>query len=288
MMPTLTGPLGSYATPVPPVPVAEKASDKAIPAIEAGDKGSQAVSIWELSIDIDDLDVDKDEVRRKAALTASLNCIPSVLDMRVFLKSNPRTRLSQWSQMDKSASVLLNWILTSNRSYIVQDGLVPEASSKPPGATLASERKITGLGSEWMQFRFQQGCPDKEHRFASAVEAAKLARHDYKALFAWHGSMFANWHSIVRQGLDFKHVVNGRAQGNGVYLSPDMRVSLVYASMYMIRTPTIVSSLILSTLEIAEHNLVGSCKKLGTLCAVPNAGFEHLRTRQRHPEVCLH
>lgn len=206
--------------------------------------------------------------------------------MRAFLESNPRSRLSQWIQMDKSASVLLNWILTSNRSYIVQDGLVPGATSDLIGGTLASQRKISGLDSEWMQFRFQQGCPDKEHRFASAVEAVKLGRHDYRALFAWHGSPFGNWHSIVRQGLNFDQIANGRSQGNGVYLSPDMQVSLGYASQHFI--PSLVSSSVLPTSKIAEHNLGGSCKRLGTFCAFPDAGFKHLRARQRHPKVCLH
>ena len=48
-------------------------------------------------------------------------------------------------------------------------------------------------------------------------------------IFAWHGSSLHNWHSILREGLHFNEVVNGRAFGNGVYFSPHAQTSLIYS-----------------------------------------------------------
>lgn len=48
-------------------------------------------------------------------------------------------------------------------------------------------------------------------------------------IFAWHGSSLHNWHSILREGLHFNEVVNGRAYGNGVYFSTHAQTSLVYS-----------------------------------------------------------
>jgi ubiquitin-conjugating enzyme E2 Q len=49
-------------------------------------------------------------------------------------------------------------------------------------------------------------------------------------MFAWHGSRLANWHSIIRTGLDFLEPLNGRAYGHGVYHSQDLNTSLGYSS----------------------------------------------------------
>lgn len=72
----------------------------------------------------------------------------------------------------------------------------------------------------------------------------------YPTLFAWHGSRAHNWHSIIREGLHFNTVVNGRAYGksavinntlqldvtelaiigSGVYFSPNFATSFGYCS----------------------------------------------------------
>jgi len=51
-------------------------------------------------------------------------------------------------------------------------------------------------------------------------------------IFAWHGSSLSNWHSIVREGLHFNEVMNGRAFGNGVYFSPHAMTSLAYSGAF--------------------------------------------------------
>lgn len=51
-------------------------------------------------------------------------------------------------------------------------------------------------------------------------------------LFAFHGSGFHNWHSIIREGLHFRDTVNGRAFGHGVYHSLDIQTSLLYSGQH--------------------------------------------------------
>ena len=65
----------------------------------------------------------------------------------------------------------------------------------------------------------------------------------HPTIFAWHGSPLENWHGIVREGLHFKNVLNGRAFGNGVYHSLDANTSLVYSSSrYVVSQSTALPS----------------------------------------------
>ncbi|THU89259.1 hypothetical protein K435DRAFT_678364, partial [Dendrothele bispora CBS 962.96] len=87
----------------------------------------------------------------------------------------------------------------------------------------SEEESIKGADRLWHQFRFSVGAPDTEARFRDAVKQAQQEdpnTREYPSLFAWHGSSLRlrNWHSIIRHGLWFKHVVNGRAFGDGKYL----------------------------------------------------------------------
>ncbi|PNH36568.1 hypothetical protein BJF96_g261 [Verticillium dahliae] len=70
---------------------------------------------------------------------------------------------------------------------------------------------------------------NKEQRLIEAVRANSLTKAA-PTIFAWHGSSLGNWHSIIRQGLDFSRVVNGRAFGHGVYFSPHWETSSSYAA----------------------------------------------------------
>ena len=181
------------------------------------------------------------EQQRDVATVAVANSIPSVLDMRSYLLEKPGRRLEHWPRMDKSSRTLLNWIITSNRSYLVQDGPVP---TRPPGIVgpsipvhpLTEARKVTGLQDDWMQFRFQQGSPYKEHKFEQAVKTLQAMdpTRNPATLYAWHGSQLGRWHNIIRQGLDFTDVLNGRAQGNGVYFSSDFNVSVGYCRVSLV------------------------------------------------------
>ncbi|KAG5983058.1 hypothetical protein E4U55_000900 [Claviceps digitariae] len=197
---------------------------------------------------------DPDDLTRTAkrlGLQQLLDAMPSVLEMRKFLLDGPERKLGAWNKMNRSALSLTSWIVASNTSYIVQDSIVPVVSSNEENEDMQPVTQkdstipgmIQGLESSWMQFRFAQGSPDKESAFAKAVQtlcSTHPSKTAYPTLFAWHGSTLGNWHSIIRTGLDFSQISNGRAFGQGVYLSRDMKTSRIYMGKgHMIATPTV-------------------------------------------------
>ena len=153
-----------------------------------------------------------------------LDTIPSVLEMKWYLESGRHKTLQSWAdRLSPAALGILRWIMASNRSCIIQvDNL--------EGGARKSEERVSGM-PEYMQFRFAQGAPDKEQRFMTSMrsEMPKMSSPEYPTLFAWHGSSLHNWHSIVREGLHFNQIINGRAFGNGVYFSPHAQTSLGYS-----------------------------------------------------------
>ncbi|KAK7892502.1 hypothetical protein LTR67_007599 [Exophiala xenobiotica] len=167
--------------------------------------------------------------QQQHAIVTLLSALPSIGEMCKYLKSQGRGRdgnLRSWQRIPESSLNLLRWVVASNRSCILQ---VDQLEDDPYKNGTNAEDRVGGMEG-YMQFRFAQGAPDKEKRFNDAVQAGKAATGTkYPTLFAWHGSRLANWHSIVRQGLRFDEVVNGRAYGNGVYLSPHAATSLGYA-----------------------------------------------------------
>lgn len=56
---------------------------------------------------------------------------------------------------------------------------------------------------------------------------------DNKTLYLYHGSIYENWYSIMRNGIKIgsksKYFLNGAAHGNGVYLSNNINMSLGYS-----------------------------------------------------------
>ncbi|EGR45839.1 uncharacterized protein TRIREDRAFT_67286 [Trichoderma reesei QM6a] len=87
------------------------------------------------------------------------------------------------------------------------------------------------LPPQWMQFRFLQGTPERERIFTGEIATLSKSEEDtakFPTIFAWHGSTLHNWHSIIRTGLDFNKVINGRSFGDGVYMSNNFQVSLGY------------------------------------------------------------
>lgn len=193
--------------------------------------GWREVDVALFDKDVDDLDED----RKSQALSFLGNLIPPVLRMRDFLLQNKGKRLRMWDALEPSAHTLLNWIVASNRSYIVQDEAISDVvqptnnSSASTGSSFGP--KVQGLGLNWMQFRLIQGSPEKEARFRAAIarSASSHGAGQPPAFFAWHGSNVANWHSIIRSGLDYRDRLHGRTFGDGIYLSPDFTVSLGYS-----------------------------------------------------------
>lgn len=191
------------------------------------------VMIFQYTYDTDNLN----ESDRSVALSMILRGIPSVLDMRTYLLNNPTQRLVSWGRLDKNSLTLLQWIISSNRSLILQDDAVPnlvEPTKQPAESqdtVIPNPNRLQGLPPHWMQFRFLQGTPERERLFMKelkAVSQSKKKISQFPTIFAWHGSALQNWHSIIRTGLDFSTVQNGRSFGHGVYMSNDFSVSLAY------------------------------------------------------------
>ncbi|OAP59390.1 hypothetical protein AYL99_06688 [Fonsecaea erecta] len=172
-----------------------------------------------------------DQEQQGGAIMTLLDVLPPVIEMRRSLKSQGQSQepcLKACSrQIPEPALNLLRWIVASNRSCIMQvddigggDGDL--VCGKP-------EDRVGGMDS-WVQFRFAQGAPDKEKRFNRSVKQhAQATGTKYPTLFAWHGSRMGNWHSIVRQGLRYDEILNGRSYGHGIYMSPHAFVSLGYS-----------------------------------------------------------
>ncbi|KAI0025086.1 hypothetical protein F4780DRAFT_412148 [Xylariomycetidae sp. FL0641] len=174
---------------------------------------------------LDDLEVPDQAFLMKMLL----NSLPTVAEMRAYLLNNPTRQLSCWDRITPAAMGLLRWIVASNLSYIKQ---VDEASgSQDPvqgdGGVPAVNDRILGVKG-WTQFRFAQGSPEKEAQFNNELSNV---RSPVKTLVAWHGSPLRNWHSIIRQGLDYSQTANGRAYGHGVYFSREFETSAGYSDL---------------------------------------------------------
>ncbi|KAG8670168.1 hypothetical protein FPOAC2_09513 [Fusarium poae] len=183
----------------------------------------QNVVIYKHEQDIDGLKTQE----RNQALTVMSECIPPVHEMRQYLITRPGCQLSSWKRMDTSTLRLLNWIVASNRSFIVQDAPIPGLSQ--PEETYQVHNLVNGIEPGWVQFRFVQGSPEKEEVFLRELTSTTSNGKPWPTLFAWHGSALGNWHSIIRTGLDFAVVSNGRAFGNGVYFAKDFETSRSYS-----------------------------------------------------------
>ncbi|KAK4122686.1 hypothetical protein N657DRAFT_574909 [Parathielavia appendiculata] len=197
-----------------------------------------------------------DDTSKGIAMRHVLDTLPSILEIGDWLSSHPHSTLRSMERISPAAASLLRWIVSSNRSCIFQvdrSRLVTQPAQKgsetPAGGSKGQNTRCQGLSGVagkgrnreherilgmdgWIQFRFAQGSPDKELRFNRALQevAARKPIHKNPTIFAWHGSNIANWHSIVRTGLDFQDIRCGRAYGHGVYFSPHSSTSISYSS----------------------------------------------------------
>lgn len=143
--------------------------------------------------DFDDLD----DAGKAVSMVTILRSLPPISLLREYLIKNPHSRLRSYPGISPAAVTLLEWIVASNRSCILQ--VTPVEDSLAKDKTLLKSIKtrdkeaIPSLG-DVVQFRFAQGAPDKELRFHRALKEVKLRNSDYPTLFAWHGSALANWY----------------------------------------------------------------------------------------------
>ena len=176
-----------------------------------------------------------DDLKKADTIVMLLELLPPIKEMRSYLVQQSRfsePNLRVWKERISPAALgLLRWIIASNRSCIVQVDKCPgQDDTDVTVAKIKLDQRVSGISPNWVQFRFAQGSPDKEQRFLNALEAQQNNFDaKYPTLFAWHGSPLANWHSIIRSGLDFKETLHGRAFGHGVYHATDQRVSTNYS-----------------------------------------------------------
>ncbi|KAJ5772170.1 hypothetical protein N7520_002699 [Penicillium odoratum] len=157
--------------------------------------------------------------KKQIVVLCLLETLPSIDRMSQFLgSSDSGNSLSSWRERITPAALdMLRWIVASNRSCILQDDENPNHLV----------REMPGF----MQFRIVQGAPDKEQRFVQAVKSVSMITSPkHPTFFAWHGSPVCNWHSILREGLNFDKIANGRACGNGVYFSSRCSTSISYSN----------------------------------------------------------
>jgi ubiquitin-conjugating enzyme E2 Q len=169
----------------------------------------------------DDLSIEE----KNKVVTAMLKTLPSVNEMKQYLSGSSKQHptLQSWTErFIPAAFSIFRWIISSNRSCIVRVNSSLESDDSDEGL-------VVGMPG-YMQFRFVSGAPDKESRFVKAVKTtAHRSMSKIPTIFAWHGSSLSNWHSIVRDGLNYDKVTNGRAYGNGVYHALDATSSLGYS-----------------------------------------------------------
>ncbi|GKZ29934.1 hypothetical protein AbraIFM66950_007165 [Aspergillus brasiliensis] len=190
--------------------------------ISVGSQADQPVSLPDgLDVQIVPFRVDFDSLKgdqKQNAVMLLLDTLPDVFSMKDFIESSTPEHKPLASWHDKicpSALYVLRWILASNRSCIVYD--------EDP------EHQVTGMNN-YMQFRLAQGSPDKEARFVQ--ELNNSSSEEFPTIFAWHGSPVYNWHSILREGLNFAQRLNGRSFGDGVYMASELETSRTYSSYY--------------------------------------------------------
>ncbi|ORY55083.1 uncharacterized protein BCR38DRAFT_127127 [Pseudomassariella vexata] len=207
--------LPSQSSPGQLAPV-ERLDIESIPG--AADTGSMTANMVFYNQNLDDIS----DVRDKAfSMTILLSTVPPIATMRAHLMTDRSRQIERWKGLSPSAAKLLRWIIASNRSYIVQVGECPGPDAQSELNLSRQDEKISGVDG-WVQFRFAQGSPEKEMLFQ---EALKHVGTPQRTLVAWHGSPLYNWHSIIRQGLDFKYIHHGRAYGHGVYFAKDFNTS---------------------------------------------------------------
>ncbi|KAF8523448.1 hypothetical protein BU17DRAFT_43697 [Hysterangium stoloniferum] len=182
----------------------------------------QALSVGELPTGPDGM-VEFDALNlplMQAAIVEMLNRLPPIAQMKEHLECKiPGKASPQLRTMDDSipaaAWALLRWCVASSTAYLeeIED----------------SDELVYNISSNWRQFRFSVGAPDKEARFQAGLTAVSTRVANackFPVLYGFHGSALKNWHSIIRQGLLIKTVVNGRAYGDGIYFAKDGGISM--------------------------------------------------------------
>jgi len=118
---------------------------------------------WDKSLD--DLETDSEKAFSMILL---LYTLPPVKEMKAYLEGSKSRALATWDRIPSAAMKLLRWIISSNRSVILQ-------------LDNDSDERIPGFPG-WAQFRFAQGSPEKEALFQEALRDVDKPQ---RTILAW-------------------------------------------------------------------------------------------------------
>ncbi|KAI0731453.1 hypothetical protein C8Q72DRAFT_822449, partial [Fomitopsis betulina] len=167
-----------------------------------------------------------DKTQMWKAIIALLDELPSIASMKRHLEKPVAAGRAKPNLRDLAPSVppaawkLLRWCVGSCLAHLEELQL--------------PEDRVANIDPNWRQFRFSVGAPDAEAKYNIALQKVQQRNANavcYPSLYAFHGSPLKNWHSIIRHGLWYKTIANGRAYGNGVYFAKNAEVSLGYSGM---------------------------------------------------------
>ncbi|TKA66024.1 hypothetical protein B0A49_10502 [Cryomyces minteri] len=169
---------------------------------------------------------------KRRCVTQLLDTLPNVQAMSDYLVRKHPVNLKSWADRISPAALgILRWIIASNRSCIIQIDDLGTGTAFPSKG--CSRQRLEGM-SDWVQFKFAMGAPDKEKRFIDSVRSVGTRlKLKYPTLFAWHGSNLQNWHTIIREGLHFNDIAHGRSYGHGCYHSLDYTTSFGYTHSHV-------------------------------------------------------
>ena len=140
------------------------------------------------------------------AMTHEINSLPAVQTL-----AHSHDMIGTLDAVSPTAVSTLSWLMISNEGFLEY---------------LPKHQQCSAMGTPH-QFRILGGPIEREIAFQSLASAGR-------SRFAFHGSPFGNWHSILRTGLVVGSSqsglgFNGAAQGPGIYVSNKFTTSLGYS-----------------------------------------------------------
>eukprot|EP01043_Picozoa_sp_COSAG02_P050805 COSAG02_NODE_5269_length_4483_cov_9.829332_1_plen_1006_part_00 len=140
--------------------------------------------------------------------TGQMGGMPAVSTMREWVINGDNLKC-KLDQIDGRLYSLLRWVLCSMRGHL--------RYVEPTSGEIIPQLK------QFKQFVLLCSKPETEATFQELAKQTEVR-------YAFHGSPVCNWHSILRNGLNFKKTSNGRAYGNGIYMATDSGVSMGYCA----------------------------------------------------------
>lgn len=146
-----------------------------------------------------------DCVKDNTEICQLINLLPGVDELVEFAKT------ANGLQKGHRLLKVLRWIIRSNTAHLKQLN--------------REQEMIVGLNKQWHQFKMTISTPTKEATFQLHKE-----KFNNKSIFAFHGTRLANFHSILRTGLNFNRIAHGRTYGDGIYHAYYSSTAIAYTA----------------------------------------------------------